>query len=43
MYGFLKAGDRNGFCAACFTGHYPVAATEAGRPKQLVLFEAGDR
>jgi amidophosphoribosyltransferase len=43
MYSFLKPGESNGFCAACFTGRYPVPVTDHGRPHQLVLFEAGDR
>ncbi len=43
MYSFLKPGDKDGFCAACFTGRYPVPVTEHGRTHQLVLFEAGER
>ena len=43
MYSFLKPGDKDGFCAACFTGRYPVPVTEQGRTHQLVLFEAGER
>ena len=43
MYAFLKPGESNGFCAACFTGRYPVPVTDQGRTHQLVLFEAGDR
>ncbi len=43
MYSFLKPGESNGFCDACFTGRYPVPVTDHGRPHQLVLFEAGDR
>jgi amidophosphoribosyltransferase len=43
MYCFLDAGDRNGFCAACFTGRYPVPVTDEGPAHQLVLFEARDR
>jgi len=42
MYSFLR-GDSKGFCAACFTGRYPVPVTDQGRTHQLVLFEAGDR
>jgi amidophosphoribosyltransferase len=45
MYAFLKNGhatDR-GFCAACFTGRYPVPTVDAGRTRQLVLFEADER
>jgi amidophosphoribosyltransferase len=43
MYSFLQPGDRNGFCAACFTGRYPVPVTDQGRTNQLRLFEARDR
>jgi len=43
MYSFLKNGDANGFCAACFTGRYPVAVSDQGRTHQLVLFEAKER
>src|SRR5574337_758462 len=40
MYSFLMNGEGNGFCAACFTGRYPVAVTDQGRTHQLTLFEA---
>jgi amidophosphoribosyltransferase len=43
MYAFLKTGDGNGFCAACFTGRYPVPVTDQGRTHQLMLFEARER
>ena len=43
MFSFLKNGDANGFCAACFTGRYPVPVTDQGRTHQLVLFEVGKR
>jgi len=43
MYSFLKPGEGNGFCAACFTGRYPVPVSDQGRTHQLVLFEARDR
>jgi amidophosphoribosyltransferase len=43
LYSFLKGRDQDGFCAACFTGHYPVPVEDQGRAHQLVLFEAGDR
>jgi amidophosphoribosyltransferase len=43
MYSFLKNGDANGFCAACFTGRYPVPVSDQGRTHQLVLFEAKER
>jgi amidophosphoribosyltransferase len=43
MYSFLKSGDGNGFCAACFTGRYPVPVSDQGRTHQLVLFEAKER
>jgi amidophosphoribosyltransferase len=43
MFSFVAAGDRNGFCAACFTGRYPVPVTDQKRTHQLVLFEAEDR
>ncbi|MBI3783634.1 MAG: amidophosphoribosyltransferase [Deltaproteobacteria bacterium] len=42
MFAFLKSGETNGFCAACFTGRYPVPVTDAGRKSQLVLFEVTD-
>lgn len=41
---FAFAGGRGtGFCAACFTGEYPVALAEDGPPRQLHLFEASER
>ena len=43
LYSFLRPGDSNGYCAACFTGRYPVPVTDQGRTRQLVLFEAKDR
>ncbi|MFQ5666287.1 MAG: amidophosphoribosyltransferase [Candidatus Binatia bacterium] len=43
MYTFLGARDENGFCAACFTGRYPVPVSDHGRTHQLVLFEARER
>ncbi len=43
LYSFLKPGDTNGFCAACFTGRYPVPVSDQGRTHQLVLFEAKER
>lgn len=43
MYAFLKNGDSNGFCAACFTGRYPVPVTDEGKTHQLVLFDADER
>ncbi len=43
LYSFLQPGDRDGFCAACFTGRYPVPVTDQGRTHQLVLFEARER
>jgi amidophosphoribosyltransferase len=43
LYSFLQPGDRNGFCAACFTGRYPVPPTDQGRTHQLLLFEARER
>ena len=43
MYSFLKNGDANGFCAACFTGRYPVPVGDQSRTHQLVLFEAKER
>jgi amidophosphoribosyltransferase len=42
LYSFLD-GEGDGFCAACFTGRYPVPVTDQGRTHQLVLFEAEDR
>ncbi|HVO26631.1 MAG TPA: amidophosphoribosyltransferase [Candidatus Margulisiibacteriota bacterium] len=42
-YSFLKNGEGNGFCAACFTGRYPVPVSDPGRTHQLVLFEAKER
>jgi amidophosphoribosyltransferase len=43
LYSFLQPGERDGFCAACFTGRYPVPVTDQGRTHQLVLFEARER
>jgi amidophosphoribosyltransferase len=43
MYSFLNGSDTNGFCAACFTGRYPVPVSDLGRTHQLVLFEARER
>jgi amidophosphoribosyltransferase len=43
MYSFLKPGEGNGFCAACFTRRYPVPVSDIGRTHQLLLFEARDR
>jgi amidophosphoribosyltransferase len=40
MYAFL--GKRSGFCDACFTSRYPVPFEEAGKHRQLVLFDAKD-
>jgi amidophosphoribosyltransferase len=42
LYAFLGRGETNGFCAACFTGHYPVPVTDPARKSQLVLFEVTD-
>jgi amidophosphoribosyltransferase len=43
LYSFLQPGDRDGFCAACFSGRYPVPPTDQGRTHQLLLFEARER
>ena len=43
LYSFLPGGEGDGFCAACFTGRYPVPVTDQGRTHQLVLFEVEDR
>jgi amidophosphoribosyltransferase len=43
LYGFLQSGDGQGFCAACFTGRYPVPVPDQGPTHQLVLFEARER
>ncbi|MBI4514391.1 MAG: amidophosphoribosyltransferase [Deltaproteobacteria bacterium] len=43
LYSFLESSDSNGFCAACFTGRYPVQVTDEGRTHQLVLFDADER
>jgi len=42
LFAFAPDGGA-GFCAACFTGHYPVALAEDGPPRQLHLFEASER
>lgn len=43
----FQAGDdgvrASDFCAACFTGDYPVPIIDEGKKRQLVLFEAEDR
>jgi amidophosphoribosyltransferase len=43
MYAFRQSGEGNGFCAACFTGRYPVPVSDEGRKRQLVLFEVDER
>ncbi len=45
MYAFQRNGSasQSGFCAACFTGEYPVAIVDEGRKRQLVLFDADER
>ncbi len=43
IFAFREDKASNGFCAACFTGKYPVPVTDVGRKNQLVLFEVGDR
>jgi amidophosphoribosyltransferase len=44
LYGFLRGKPNEGYCDACFTGRYPVLASdEEKQPRQLHLFEAGDR
>jgi amidophosphoribosyltransferase len=42
LFAFAPAGGA-GFCAACFTGTYPIALSEEGPPRQLHLFEASER
>jgi amidophosphoribosyltransferase len=39
LYAFLK-GENPGFCDACFTGRYPVAAAEHAERRQMKLFQA---
>lgn len=39
IFAFRESPGANGFCAACFTGQYPVPVTDLGRKNQLVLFE----
>jgi amidophosphoribosyltransferase len=43
LYSFLQPSERNGFCAACFTGHYPLPVSDTVPEHQLVLFEAGEQ
>ncbi len=45
LFGFQKNGAALGadFCAACFTGEYPVPIIDEGRKRQLVLFDADER
>jgi amidophosphoribosyltransferase len=38
LYPFT-GGDSEGFCDACFTGHYPVPVSDDTKARQLVLFE----
>jgi amidophosphoribosyltransferase len=38
LYPFTN-GDGEGFCDACFTGHYPLPVSDEIRARQLVLFE----
>jgi amidophosphoribosyltransferase len=42
LYGFVRDGESNGFCDACFTGRYPVPVGEEEKPRQLHLFELKD-
>ena len=42
LYAFTGDGNK-GFCDACFTGRYPVPLVDAGRTRQLHLFEAHER
>jgi hypothetical protein len=39
LYAFLD-GQTQGFCDACYTGHYPLHFDDAGHTRQLHLFEA---
>jgi amidophosphoribosyltransferase len=40
MYTFLKNGEKQGFCDACFSGDYPVHFDDEGHTRQLHLFDA---
>jgi len=42
LFAFAPDGGA-GFCAACFTGQYPVALGEESGARQLHLFEASER
>jgi amidophosphoribosyltransferase len=42
LFSFAPDGGA-GFCAACFTGRYPIALAEDRPPRQLHLFEASER
>lgn len=42
LYAFRADASDEGFCDACFSGRYPVPATEAAQERQLVLFDVQD-
>jgi amidophosphoribosyltransferase len=42
MYAYFN-GQKQGFCDACFSGHYPVHFEDEGHTRQLHLFEALNR
>ena len=41
LYSFLGE-KREGFCDACFTGRYPVAAAAHSERRQMKLFHASE-
>ena len=43
MYAFMEEQTHDGFCAACFTGRYPIPVAEDAPHRQLVLFEVDER
>jgi len=42
LYVFERNGSRDGFCAACFNGRYPIPVSDDHHARQLVLFEVRD-
>jgi amidophosphoribosyltransferase len=42
LYAFRGNASDEGFCDACFSGRYPIPATEAAQERQLVLFDVRD-
>ncbi len=39
LYAFRRGASDDGFCDACFSGHYPLPVLDEVKARQLVLFE----